>query len=94
MENITLQEAKRLISLWSKGTFPTVTESIKYHFARHGAEVSAEEVWAYLRKAEGFSNNLRKARKMNLDFGYVRYMKSGFYVIKDINGKILSFGAE
>lgn len=94
MGNITLQEAKRRVSSWSKDTFTTVAESIKYHFARYGAEVSAENIWEYLRKTESFGNNLRKSRKMNLDFGYVRYMKSGFYVIKNINGKILSFGAE
>ncbi len=39
MAEITLREAKSLVSSWTKGTFPTVSESIKYHFARHGKQV-------------------------------------------------------
>jgi hypothetical protein len=94
VESISLKEAKRLISLWSSGTFPTVVESIRYHFARHGVEVSAKNVWEYLKKSESFSKNLRKSRKSKLENGCIRYMKKGFYVIKEIDGKILSFGTE
>jgi hypothetical protein len=94
MVKVTLAEAKKLVSLWSKGTFPTIKESIKYHLARHGKEVSADDVWDYLRKAEGFSKNLRNAKKSEPEFGVTRYMKSGNYVIKDGKGKILSFGNE
>jgi len=94
MIKVTLGEAKKLVSLWSEGTFPTIKESIKYHFARHGKEVSADNVWDYLRKAESFSKNLRNARKSEPEFGVMRYMKSRNYVIKDGKGKILSFGSE
>ena len=91
---VTLIEAKQLVSQWSKGTFPTVAESIKYHFLRHGKEVSAENVWQYLRKAVVFSRNVRGARISNLQNNARRSMKNGYYVIKDSADKILSFGLE
>jgi len=94
MIEITLQEAKNLVSAWAKGTFPTVSESIKYHFARHGKEVSAENVWQYLRKSAVFARNLRGARTNKLETGIVRHMKNGYYIIKSEDGKILSFGVE
>lgn len=94
MAEITLSEAKKLVSLWSSGTFPTVAESIKYHFLRHGKEVSAADVWQYLRKAEAFERNLRGARTNILQNDFTRYMKNGYYMIKDSAGKIISFGLE
>lgn len=94
MAQITFREAKQLVSKWSKGTFPTISESIKYHFARHGAEVSAENIWQYLRKANNFAENLRGAGKGELEKGFTRYMKNGYYIIKDTKGKILSFGTQ
>lgn len=94
MIHITLAEAKNLLALWSRGTFPTVAESIKYHFIRHANEVSADNVWQYLRKAEAFTQNLRGA-KINISGNdALRYVKKGYYVIKDQAGKILSFGIE
>ena len=92
--SITLREAKSLVSSWAKGTFPTVSESIKYHFARHGKEVSAEDVWEYLRKSVAFTRNLRGAGTSELEIGVTRFMKNGYYVIKGEEGKILSFGGE
>jgi pyocin large subunit-like protein len=94
MSKITLLEAKKLLSLWSKGTFPTVAESIKYHFTVHGKSVSAKNVWQYLRKVESFAANLRGARKSILDNESIRFMKGGHYIIKNREGKILSFGIE
>jgi len=94
MAEITLGEAKSLVSSWAKGTFPTVSESIKYHFARHGKQVFAEDVWQYLRKSVAFTRNLRGARKSELEIGITRFMKNGYYIIKDEAGKILSFGGE
>jgi filamentous hemagglutinin len=91
---ISLSEAKRLISQWSKGTLPTVALSIKYHFERHGKEVSAENVWHYLRKAEAFGRNLRGARTSILRNDFTCYMKNGYYMIKNEAGKIISFGLE
>ena len=94
MAEITLNEAKKLVSQWAKGTLPTVAKSIKYHFVRHGKEVSAEDVWQYLRKAEAFGRNLRGARTRILRNDFTRYMKNGYYIIKDKTGKIISFGLE
>jgi len=67
---------------------------MKYHFARHGKQVSAEDVWQYLRKSVAFTRNLRGARTSELEIGVTRFMKNGYYVIKDETGKILSFGIE
>jgi len=64
---------------------------MKYHFARHGKQVSAEDVWQYLRKSVAFIRNLRGARTSELEIGVTRFMKNGYYVIKDETGKILSF---
>ncbi len=94
MADITLQEAKSLVSSWAKGSFPSVSESIKYHFARHGKEVSAADVWQYLRKSVAFARNLRGSRTNELETGVSRFMKNGYYVIKNESGKILSFGVE
>ena len=94
MAEITLNEAKKLVSQWSKGTLPTVAKSIKYHFVRHGKEVSAENIWQYLRKAEAFGRNLRGARTGVLPNNSTRFMKNGYYMIKNETGKILSFGLE
>ncbi|MCY7374457.1 MAG: hypothetical protein LH472_00590 [Pyrinomonadaceae bacterium] len=67
MAQISLSEAKKLISFWVKETFPTVSESIKYHFARHGREVSAGgDVWQYLRKSVAFAKNLRGEERVKL----------------------------
>ena len=94
MKQITFREAKDLFRLWSRGTFPTVAESIQYHFTRHGSGVSAKNIWQYLRKAEAFSHNLRDAKIKVSGDDCLRYVKKGYYVIKDKSGKILSFGAE
>ena len=91
---ISLSAAKSLINKWSKGTFPTISEAIRYHFARHGKNVSANNIWQYLRKAEHFSQNLRGARKSQLSDEKIRYMKKGVFVIKDLQNKIVSFGQE
>ncbi len=94
MVQISLREAKRFVAQWSKGTFPTVAESIKYHFMRHGKEISANTVWQYLRKADAYTQNLRGAKVYILENDASRYVKKGYYVIKDQAGKILSFGIE
>jgi hypothetical protein len=94
MVKISLREAKELVALWSKGTFPSRAESIRYHFARHGREVSSTDVWQYLRKAEAFGRKLRGAKVNVLGDNATRYTKNRYYVIKDQAGKILSFGLE
>ena len=98
----SIKERKFLISdiskeKWGKGTFKSVEDSLKYHFKEHGAEVGAVDIEHYVRKAEGFSQNLRGARKSYLTEGTpgaVRYTKNGKYIIIGPDGKILSFGLE
>lgn len=46
----------------------------------------------YMRKTEGFARNLRGANKVELENGATRYMKNGYYLIKDEAGKIIGFG--
>ena len=87
------EEAARLLSGWSKGTFETLGKSILYHFGEHGEEVGAKDVLTYLRKAEGFASNLKRARTFALEEGATRYEKNGRYLIKDAEGLIRSFGA-
>lgn len=40
--NIVFSEAKTLIGGSSRGTFSKVSESLDYHFAKHGFEVGAQ----------------------------------------------------
>ena len=61
---------------------------------RHGRETGASDVWQYLRKADAFGRNLRGAGMINLEDGTVRYVKKGYYLMKDGGGKVLSFGTE
>jgi hypothetical protein len=88
----TLSQAKELLGQWNKSSFRTRADSLRYHFNRHGAEVGAKDVWQYMRKAEGFKQNLRGAGKAFLDDGKIRYMKDRRYIILDSNKDIISFG--
>jgi RHS repeat-associated protein len=88
----TLAEAKTLVGAWGKGTFSTLAKTIGYHFEKHGAEVGAKSTLQYLRKAYEFNRNLRGAEKVALENGATRYVKNGYYIIKDEAGRILSYG--
>jgi RHS repeat-associated protein len=88
----TYTEAKTLVGAWGKGTFRTLSDTIGYHFEKHGGEVGAENVLQYLRKAFEFGRNLKGATKKFLEEGAIRYEKSGRYIIKDAEGNILSYG--
>ena len=90
--NIAFSEAKTLVGGWSRGTFAKVSETLDYHFAKHGFEVGAENLVQYMRKAAAFGSNLRGAQRTQLENGATRYLKNGYYIIKDQAGKILSFG--
>ena len=89
---IAFSEAKTLIGAWSRGTFSKVSESLDYHFHKHGFEVGARSLVDYMRKASAFASNLRGATRTQLENGLTRYVKSGYYVIKDQAGKIVSYG--
>ncbi|WP_444894488.1 hypothetical protein ACJJIE_09940 [Microbulbifer sp. TRSA001] len=61
----------------------------------HGAEVGANSPEQYLRKAEGFKQNLRGASKSNVNgftSGVVRFSKNGKYINLAPDGRIVSFG--
>lgn len=80
---------------WGKGTFDSTEDSLKYHFKEHGEEVGAKDIDQYVRKAEGFSQNLKGANKSYPDNGTpgaTRYTKNGKYIIIGPDGKILSYG--
>src|SRR5579872_337030 len=93
--SIGMTEAKSLVGEWSKGGFETVADSLRYHHGEHGAEVGAKNVWQYMRKADGFKQNLKGAAKSSIPGstpGVTRYAKKGKYIDLDTNGKIISFG--
>jgi hypothetical protein len=72
-------------------------EALRWHFEKHGGEVGAKTVEEYLRKAEGFAQNLKRARKSRVPGatpGVTRYKKGGKYIDLDPDGNIISFGAE
>lgn len=62
MPQVIFSEAKKLVSFWGKGTFPTAAESIKYHFARHGGRSFRPECPAVFEKTFAYNENLRGAR--------------------------------
>jgi hypothetical protein len=62
--------------------------------ANNGSGVEADNLWQYLRKASGFRQNLRGARRTQLSSGKVRYTKSALFLILDAQGKIVSYGAK
>lgn len=90
---VRLSEAKMLMRGWTRASFDTTANSIRYHFRRHGHEVGAANVWHYLRQAHSLRRNLRGARRTALDAGKVRYVKHHRFLILDAQGKIISYGA-
>jgi hypothetical protein len=81
---------------WGKGSFGTAADSLAYHFEKHGANVGAETMEQYLRKAEGFATNLKRARSYPVEGateGVRRYVKNGKFIDITPNGTIVSFGA-
>ncbi|MNW56489.1 hypothetical protein D3C74_342060 [compost metagenome] len=85
------------LSKWNKGSFDSVGDSAISHFKKHGTEVGAEDVAQYIRKAEGFAQNLRGATKKPVDGkvqGVIRYKKNGKYIDLAPDGTIISFGKQ
>lgn len=83
------------VSRWNKGSFNSIQDSLARHFVKHGAEVGATSVEQYMRKAEGFMQNLRGAKKFPVDGvveGVIRYVKNGKYIDLAPDGTIVSFG--
>ncbi len=86
---IVTPEFNRLKGQWSKGTFEDVEQSLDYHVKKWG---EGGDTLKYLRQAEGFGQNLKGARRVPLANGATRYEKAGKFLIKDAEGKNLSFG--
>ena len=66
-----------------------------YHYAqlnRDNGNKNPDIAFQYMRKAAAFGSNLRGAQRTQLENGATRYLKNGYYIIKDQAGKILSFG--
>lgn len=85
----------RLYGMWNKGSFDTAGDSLINHFKKHGSQVGAEDLAQYVRKAEGFAQNLRGATKSNVDGaveGVIRYKKNGKYIDIAPDGTIIPFG--
>lgn len=47
-----------LTSLWNKGTFKTVADSINYHFNKHHYEVGAYDIQTYTQKASDYRSSV------------------------------------
>lgn len=65
--------------------------------SQHGTEVGAKSIDEYLRKAEGFKQNLKGATKSRVA-GHTesvwRYKKNGKYIDIAPDGTIISFGKQ
>ncbi len=85
---ITRSEAKHLMQLWDKATFPTRSECIRYHAIKHGF---GNNVWKYLRKASNFKKKGAKKMYRASDGSTIDLKKNGEFVIER-NGKIISYG--
>lgn len=81
---------------WHPGSYSSSEASLLDHFNRHGAEVEAENVEQYFRKALGFKQNLRRAQRSILQGvteNVIRYVKNGRYIDIAPDGRIISFGS-
>jgi RHS repeat-associated protein len=87
------EEIATLSQKWSKGTFETLDESLAYHFEKHGLRAgTADSLLQYLRQADSFAENLQRSRTIRLSEGATKFIKNGRFLIKDVEGKIVSFG--
>jgi len=85
------------VGKWGGGSFGSAADSLKAHFAKHGAGVGAKDIDQYLRKAEGFAQNLKGATKSSVEGAtesVTRYKKLGKYIDIDREGNIISFGMQ
>ncbi|MCI5207227.1 MAG: RHS repeat-associated core domain-containing protein [Candidatus Electrothrix sp. ATG2] len=86
LKKMPLSEAKNLMSKWSKGTFDSISDSIRYHTGRHGDG----DIAKYLRKAASF--NKKGAKKKILDDGATRWNKKNGEFLIEREGKIVTYG--
>ena len=64
---------------------------LRYHFSTHGPEVGAKSMLQYMRKAWELNRSLRGAEGKLLRNGATRFEKNGYFIIKDAEGRILSY---
>lgn len=74
---------KELSDCWNKGTFNTVYDSLNYHYLKHGNEIPAKNIVAYLESALYFRNEVSRD-KDELSFELLNKK----YRISDSRGKI------
>lgn len=94
-EIVTLDD--KLYHMWNKGSQETIGDSLIYHFDKHGAKVGAKDITQYIRKAEGFSQNLRGATKSKVEGeveGVFRYKKTNKFIDIAPDGTFISFGTQ
>jgi RHS repeat-associated protein len=84
----TFSELKGLIRMWSKGSMNKLSQSLLYHWRKHGKEMNLIQ---YLRKAANFSYKGAKSSGLRADGSIRYYRKSGEFIIKR-GGKIVSYG--
>jgi RHS repeat-associated protein len=91
------EEIATLSKKWSKGTFTTLEDSLEHHFSEHGLKPGrAKTLLQYLRQADAFAENLQNSRRAPSAYGATKFMKQYGkevrFLIKDIEGKIVSYG--
>lgn len=80
---------------WHEGSFSSPQKSAEYHFLKHGAEVGANDIDQYIRKAVEFKRRRKGADKAPIRGvlqGVTRYYKNGRYIDLAPDGRIISFG--
>ncbi|MFN7323998.1 MAG: hypothetical protein ACK5SM_04555, partial [Sphingomonadales bacterium] len=84
-----LSEAKRLVGLWDKGSFPSLRASFQHHFGKHGAGMNFAK---YLRKAENFNKNGTRKYADYDGSGSTKWIRSnGETLYENKDGKIVSY---
>ena len=89
-----------LLDLWHQGSFPSVSDSLNYHFEEHASSMGISNIVSYVNSAQGFRGNLKGATTSIVTGptpNVTRYKKNGRYI--DIQGsknvgKIVSYGKQ
>jgi hypothetical protein len=84
------EEIVELSQGWSAGTLDSVSDSIAYHHARHGAGMTLLE---YLRAADRFPRGHAVPGNVRWDGTYTLKHRDGRFLIVDaVTHKIVSYG--
>ncbi len=85
---MTLSRAKQIMSRWDRGSFDSRSQSIMYHYNKHGTKGLAN----YLESSANFQT--RGAQSISRADGTTIYRKNNWYQIRNQDGKILSHGRD